>query len=82
MFAFIGIILIIAGAIIAFGIDSAVEGVDLLAIGYILMGGGALALLVAAVQGAGFMSMRNNRYRTERHASPDGQHVVQETEIQ
>ncbi len=81
MFAALGIILIVAGAVIAFGINSAVDSVDLVAIGYIMMGGGVLSLIVAAIQGAGFMSMRNNKFRSERHASPDGQHVVQETEV-
>ena len=81
MFAALGIILIIAGAVLAFGIDTAVEGVDLLTIGYIMIGGGILALIVAAIQGAGFMSMRNSKVRNERHVSPDGQHVVSESEV-
>ena len=50
MYAAIGVILIVAGAILTFAVDKAVEGVDLDVIGWILMGGGALSLLIAAIQ--------------------------------
>lgn len=80
MLVTLGIILLLAGALITFAIDAVVDGVDLIAVGYILMGAGALALIAAAIQGAGFMSMRNNKMRSERHVSPDGKHVVEETE--
>jgi len=40
MFAGLGIILIVAGAIITFAIEREAEGVDLRAIGYIMMAGG------------------------------------------
>jgi hypothetical protein len=79
MYAGLGIILIIVGAIVAFGVEQAVEGFDLQAIGYILMAGGALALLVAAIQGLGWMSRSRSRVQTERHVSPHGDHVVEET---
>ena len=58
-----------------------VAGVDLVVVGYILMGAGVLALIAAAIQGAGFMSIGRNRMRSERHVSPDGKHVVEETEV-
>ncbi len=80
MLVALGIILFIAGAIVAFAIDSAVEGVDLVALGYILMAGGGIALLAAVIQGAGWMSMNNRKVRSEQHVSPDGNHVVSETE--
>lgn len=76
-----GILLIVAGAIVTFGIDVAAEGVDLAAVGWILMAGGVLALLAAALKGAGFMSMSNTSMRSERHVSADGKHVVEQTEI-
>lgn len=79
MLALFGILLIVAGAVIAFAIDTAVEGVDLVTLGYILMAGGGLALLIAAIKGAGFMSMRNNGVHTERHVSADGRHYVEES---
>jgi hypothetical protein len=78
--AALGIILIVVGAIVAFGVDVVADGFDLQAIGYILMAGGAIALVVAAIRGAGWMSMSNNRMRSERHASADGRHVIEETE--
>ncbi len=80
MLAVFGIILIVAGAIAAFAVDAAVEGVDLQTLGYILMAGGGLALLAAAIKGAGFMSMGNTKMHTERHMSEDGRHYVEETE--
>ncbi len=78
--AALGIFLIVAGAIVAWGVDAVVDGFDLQAIGYILMAGGAIALLVAAIRAAGWMSMTNRRMRTERHMSSDGQHYVEETQ--
>lgn len=80
MFAALGIILLVIGAVLAFAVDRQTEGVDLVTIGWILIGGGALALVVAAIQGAGFMSMKNSRVRTERHLAADGRHAVEETE--
>jgi len=77
--AAIGIILIVAGAIIAWGVNAAVDGVDLQVIGYIVMAGGAIALLVAAIQAAGWWSRSTTRMQTERHVSPDGRHYVEET---
>lgn len=79
MLAILGIILIVAGAIITFAVDAAAEGVDLRALGYILMAGGGLSLLAAAIQGAGWMSMSSNKMHTERHMSSDGRHYVEET---
>jgi hypothetical protein len=69
----------VAGAVITFAVDRTADGFDLQAIGWILMGGGALSLLVAMIRGAGFMSMRRSDLRTERHKSSDGQHNVEET---
>ncbi len=80
MFAALGIILIVAGAILAFAIERQAEGVDLVQIGWIMIIGGGLALLVAIVQAAGLMSMSKSKMRSERHVSSDGQHVVEETE--
>jgi hypothetical protein len=82
MLVVLGIVLVVIGAIVTFAIDSAVDGVDLKALGFILMGGGALALVAASVRGASFMSMGNKKFRSERHVSADGNHVVEETEVQ
>ena len=78
--AALGIILMIAGGIVAWGVDAVADDFDLQAIGYILIAGGAIALLVAAIQGAGWMSRSNRQMRTERHVSTDGNHFVEETE--
>ena len=78
--AALGIFLIIVGAIVVWGVEAVVEGFALQAIGYIVMFGGAIALLVAAVQAAGWMSMSNRKMRTERVASPDGTHFIEQTE--
>ncbi len=79
MFAALGIILLVAGAIITFAVDRQAEGVDLAAIGWIMMAGGALALVVAMIQGAGFMSMNKSKLHTEKHVSSDGRHEVEDT---
>lgn len=79
MFAALGIILLVGGAILTFAVDRQAEGVDLAAIGWIVMAGGALSLLVAMIQGAGWMSMNKSKVRSETHVSPDGRHQVEET---
>ena len=79
MFAVLGVILLVAGAIITFAVDREAEGVDLEAIGWILMAGGALSLLIGLIQGASWISARNSHSVTERHATADGEHYVEET---
>jgi Domain of unknown function (DUF6458) len=81
MFAALGIILLVAGAIITFAVDREAEGFDLNAVGWILMAGGGLALLVALIQGAGWMSSRRSHAVSERHVSPDGGTVVEESHL-
>jgi hypothetical protein len=71
MYAALGIVLIIAGAILTFAIDRQADGVDIDAIGWILMAGGAVSLLVALFQAAAWTSWRKRHYVTERHVSPD-----------
>jgi hypothetical protein len=44
-----GIALIVIGAILSFGVSDAVEGVNLGVIGYICMGAGVIALILAIV---------------------------------
>ena len=81
MFAALGILLLVAGAIITFAIQRQAEGLDIEAIGWILMAGGVVSLLVAAFQAAAWNSSRNRRFHTERHVSPDGGHVVEESQM-
>ncbi len=79
MFAGLGVLLLVAGAVVRWAISDPVEGTDLDMLGLILMGGGALCLLIAAIQGMGWMSMSRRHVQTERVVSPDGTHVVEET---
>ena len=81
MFAALGILLLVGGAILTFAVNEEVDGLDLELVGWILMGGGALALLVAAIQGAGWLQMGNRRTVVDRHVSPDGLHVHEDQEI-
>ena len=56
MLAALGIMLLITGAIVTFAPHSWVDGADLLAIGWILMAGGGLALLLSTIDRAGWRS--------------------------
>jgi heme/copper-type cytochrome/quinol oxidase subunit 2 len=81
MFAALGIVLLVAGAVITFAIDRQAEGVDLEAIGWILMAAGALSLLVSLFTSAAWWSSRTSRVHTERHASADGGTYVEDTRV-
>lgn len=78
MFVILGILLIVIGAIVAFAIDAAAEGVDLAVVGYILIAGGVVSLLAAAFKGAAWESRNKTAMRVEKHVSSDGQHVVED----
>ncbi len=56
-----GITLLVLGGILAFGVNDRVSGLDLQLIGYILMAGGALAIVLSLVLNA----QRNNTSHTE-----------------
>jgi hypothetical protein len=79
MYVGLGILLLVVGSVLAFAVRESVEQVDLVMIGWILIAGGVLSLLVSAIHGLGWMSSRTTRMSTERHRSPDGQHYVEET---
>lgn len=61
-----GIFLIVVGAILAFAVSDSVDGVDLAMIGYICMGAGVLALIIALVVNAQ-RSNTSHREVIERH---------------
>lgn len=61
-----GIGLIVVGAILAFAVRDGISGIDLTAIGYICMGGGVLALVIALVLNAQ-RSNTTHREVIERH---------------
>jgi len=78
-----GIGLMILGAILAFGIEpDAIGGVNLQFIGYILMIGGLVGLII----GIGMMSRRNGPRRTsrtevtEQNATPSGTETVRRSD--
>ena len=70
----LSLLLIAAGAILAFAITADVEGVDIEAIGVILLIVGVVGLLVSLVQNA----IPQFRARRERYVSPDGNHIIEE----
>lgn len=70
----LGVLFLAIGAILAFAVDVTVSGIDIRAVGWILMAVGAVALIASLVQQRPFW-----RVRSERHVSPDGRHVVDDT---
>jgi hypothetical protein len=73
--AALSLILVAAGAVLAFAVSDSVEGVELAVVGVILMVVGGIGLLVAILNGMWFGS----RTRSERHVSADGRTVVEDT---
>jgi hypothetical protein len=72
----LGILLLVAGAIATFAVTTTAHNVNLDALGWILMGAGVLALIVAVLRYVG----RANRHSVaERHVSPAGLDVVEES---
>ena len=76
MFAALGIMLLVAGAIVAFAVDRPADGVDLLAVGWILMAGGGLSLLVSMIQRAGSVSEQRTAIVAGREEPTDGRYFV------
>lgn len=68
----LGLFLAALGAILYWGVNADLSGVDLNAVGVILMVLGAIGFVFGLFQG------RFMKTRTERHISSDGQHVVEE----
>jgi Domain of unknown function (DUF6458) len=56
----LGVFLLVVGAILAFGVKTSLTDFDLTAIGYILMGGGALVILLSLI----FFMPRSRRARS------------------
>jgi len=55
----IGVALLVIGAILSFAVKDSVPGVNLAMIGYICMGGGVIALIMAVVANAQATRTRN-----------------------
>ncbi|GAA4428768.1 hypothetical protein GCM10023169_30260 [Georgenia halophila] len=69
-----GIFLIVVGAILAFAVSDVIEGVDLTMVGYICMGAGVLALIIALI----VHSQRTHTSHTERVERHDDRHIRDE----
>ncbi len=74
----LSVLLLAAGAILYFAIDAAMDGVDLAAVGIILMIVGAIGLIVSLLRGS-FMGFSSAKSR--RTVSPDGRTVVEESRV-
>lgn len=59
----VGIFLLALGAILAFAVTDRISGIDLTAVGYILMGAAALGMVLSLV-------LSNNRRRRESPLDP------------
>ena len=77
MFAALGIVLLFLGAVVLFAVDRSAEGFDLVAIGWILMGGGGLSLLISTIQTAGPVSQQRMTM-SDRAAVASGRPIVNE----
>lgn len=72
MLTVLGILLLVAGAVLTFAVDWQAEGVDVQAVGWILMAGGGLSLLAAALRAAGFAAARSQGAASPRSVRDDG----------
>lgn len=67
------IVLFVLGAILAFGVEVEVQGLDLYVIGLILMAAGVIGGIIGLIMA---MSRRNTSSRQEVHRTADGGEVV------
>jgi len=66
----------ILGAVLAFAVSDIIEGVDLTAIGYILIVGALIWLLLGLVFNSRGRSVSTAEHRTQ---TPTGEHIERET---
>lgn len=81
MFTVLGILLLVAGAILTFAVERQAEGIDLQAVGWILMAGGGLSLLAATIRAAAIAADRTTHVHTERHVDGEGRLVVEDQRV-
>ena len=67
MWVGLGIFLLVVGAILSFAVRDSIDAVDLTMIGYILMGGGALAVLLSLIMGSRRTAAGGPAIRTVSH---------------
>lgn len=75
----LGIVLMVAGAVLVWAVERQADGLDINSLGWILIAGGGLALIAGAIQASAYWSSRRTHSVTERHVSPDGEHYVEES---
>ena len=68
MYIGLGIFLLVVGAILTFALHASVSGVDLALVGWILMAGGLLAIILSMVLGRG---RRAGGYSARRASTRD-----------
>ena len=71
----LGVLLIVAGAVLVFAVDTSVSGVDLQMIGWILMGAGVLVIVLSLVV---FMPRSRRARSTAVTTDPYGRQSVTE----
>lgn len=71
----LGVVLIVVGAILAFAVSASVSGIDLVMIGWILMGAGVLILLLSLLI---FMPRSRRARSTAVTTDSAGRQVVSE----
>ena len=71
----LGVFLIVVGAILVFGVNASVTGLDLTAIGYILMAGGLLVIVLSLLV---FMPRSRRARSTAITTDAQGRQVVTE----
>lgn len=70
----LGLLLLAVGAILYFAVTATVAGVDIAAMGAVLMAVGAIGVIAGLMTG----SLFGFRTRRERYIAPDGRHVIED----
>ena len=64
MLTLLGILFLVAGASLTFAVDREVDGLDVQMAGWILLAGGALAMIVAMIRAAGLAAAADREVQT------------------
>lgn len=72
MLILLGILLLVAGASVTFAVDRQLDGVDVQLAGWILLGGGALAMILAMIRAAAIGSTVGSTVGSPVRAAPAG----------
>ncbi|GHS84886.1 hypothetical protein AGMMS50218_00990 [Actinomycetota bacterium] len=77
MYVGLGVFLLVVGAVLAFAVDASVAGIDLTAVGWILMAGGLLAIILslALTRRTGYSSRRVSTRDPRTGTAVDEVHV-------